>query len=69
MEESKEHELPQAAPVTEETKKEEPITFDEAKKELYCREMGFSLVMEALMASGRPLVGHNCMYDWLYIYS
>jgi hypothetical protein len=32
-------------------------------------EMGFSLVMEAMIEAKKPLIGHNCMYDWVYCYN
>lgn len=25
--------------------------------------------MDALIKSKKPLIGHNCLYDWLYIYN
>ena len=28
--------------------------------------MGFTLVIEAIIKARKPVVGHNCMYDWLY---
>ena len=31
--------------------------------------MGFSLVIEAMINLKKPLIGHNCIYDWLYIYN
>lgn len=31
--------------------------------------MGFALVMDALIKSKKPFIGHNCLYDWLYIYN
>ena len=31
--------------------------------------MGFSLVIEEIIKSKKPLIGHNCMYDWLYTYN
>lgn len=31
--------------------------------------MGFSLVIKAMIEAKKPLVGHNCMYDWLYVYN
>lgn len=50
---------------------EEPVGVkgDEAVSELYMHEMGFALVVEAMIKSGKPLIGHNCMYDWLYTYN
>jgi poly(A)-specific ribonuclease len=31
--------------------------------------MGFSLVIEAIIEAKVPVIGHNCMYDWLYLYN
>lgn len=31
--------------------------------------MGFSLVIQEIINSKKPLIGHNCMYDWLYVYN
>lgn len=31
--------------------------------------MGFTLVIEAIIKAKKPVVGHNCMYDWLYLYN
>ena len=42
---------------------------DSAKDELFRLEMGFSLVIDAIIATKVPIVGHNCMYDWLYLYN
>ena len=30
---------------------------------------GFSAVMEAIRSCGRPAVGHNCLYDVMYMLS
>ena len=32
-------------------------------------EMGWSLVIGQMIKSKKPLIGHNCMYDWMYIYN
>lgn len=40
-----------------------------AKQELFNLEMGFSLVIEAIINAKVPVIGHNCMYDWLYLYN
>ena len=32
-------------------------------------EMGFSLVIKEMIDSKKPLIGHNCMYDWIYVYN
>jgi len=31
--------------------------------------MGFSLVVQAMIESKKPIIGHNCMYDWLYLFN
>lgn len=31
--------------------------------------MGFSLVIQAMIEAKKPIIGHNCMYDWLYLYN
>jgi hypothetical protein len=31
--------------------------------------MGFSLVVEAIIKAKKPLIGHNAMYDWLYLFN
>lgn len=38
-------------------------------RELFVREMGFSLVVEALIEGKKPIVGHNMIYDILYLYN
>jgi hypothetical protein len=42
---------------------------ESAKQELFNLEMGFTLVIEAIIKAKKPVVGHNCMYDWLYLYN
>ena len=32
-------------------------------------EMGFSLVIQAMIEAKKPVIGHNCMYDWIYVYN
>ena len=39
------------------------------KEQLINYEMGFSLVIKAMIEAKKPIVGHNCMYDWLYLYN
>jgi len=34
---------------------------------LYNREMGFSLVVKALIDSKKPIIGHNMIYDIIYL--
>ena len=31
--------------------------------------MGFSLIVKAMIDAKKPIVGHNCMYDWLYFFN
>ena len=31
--------------------------------------MGFSNVVQALIDAKKPLIGHNCMYDWIYLFN
>ena len=31
--------------------------------------MGFSLVVKAMIEAKKPVIGHNCMYDWMYVYN
>lgn len=59
------------ADCTQEEKKEEPeaLSGSAAVDEVFKNEMGFALVMDALIKSKKPLIGHNCLYDWLYIYN
>jgi len=57
---------------TEEVKDKEEEE-DELFDRLYKLEMGFALVVEEMIAvmskGGCPLVGHNCMYDFIYLYN
>ena len=52
-----------------EEKKSDFLKGDSAKQELFNLEMGFSLVIEAIINAKVPVIGHNCMYDWLYLYN
>ena len=56
---------------TNEESKEElkDVNQDQAKNELYEYEMGFSLVIKAMIDAKKPFIGHNCMYDLLYVYN
>jgi hypothetical protein len=40
-----------------------------SNEDLFKLEMGMSLVIEEIIKSKKPLVGHNPMYDWLYVYN
>ena len=31
--------------------------------------MGFSLVVKEMISAKKPIIGHNCMYDLLYLYN
>lgn len=31
--------------------------------------MGFSLIIDEIIKAKKPLIGHNCMYDWLFVYN
>ena len=52
-----------------EEKKSDFLKGDSAKQELFNLEMGFSLAIEAIINAKVPVIGHNCMYDWLYLYN
>lgn len=36
---------------------------------MYEKEMGFSLVVELLMNAKKTLIGHNMIYDIIYLYN
>jgi poly(A)-specific ribonuclease len=36
---------------------------------LFRQEMGFSAVIESLIAAKKPIVGHNMIYDIIYLYN
>mmetsp|Transcript_8797 Transcript_8797/g.6539 ORF Transcript_8797/g.6539 Transcript_8797/m.6539 type:complete len:120 (+) Transcript_8797:750-1109(+) len=44
------------------------MTHKEAE-ELFLREMGFSLVVEMLVKAGKTLIGHNMIYDMVFMYT
>ena len=54
---------------TQEETKDNMLKGNSAKQELFNLEMGFSLVIEAIINAKVPVIGHNCMYDWLYLYN
>jgi poly(A)-specific ribonuclease len=31
--------------------------------------MGFALIMQTIIEAKKPIVGHNCMFDWVYVYN
>jgi poly(A)-specific ribonuclease len=35
---------------------------------MFTSEMGFSLVVQMLIDAKKPLIGHNMMYDIIYVY-
>lgn len=37
-------------------------------EKMVAEELGFSLVVEALIKAGKPIVGHNAIYDLAFIY-
>jgi len=45
------------------------INSDDAREKLYVHEMGFTLIIEAMINAKKPIIGHNCMYDLLYLYN
>lgn len=49
--------------------KEESTVKVLSNEDFFKQEMGLSLVIEEIIKSKKPLVGHNPMYDWLYIYN
>lgn len=36
---------------------------------MFEREMGFSLVVEFLIGAKKPIIGHNMIYDIIYLYN
>ena len=52
-----------------EEQKDPPMTPSTAEKELWTYEMGFSLIIQAMIDAKKPVIGHNCMYDWIYLYN
>ena len=38
-------------------------------EELYMKEMGFSLVVDELIRARKPIIGHNMIYDIIYLYN
>ena len=37
--------------------------------DLFIKEMGFALVVEELIAAKKPVIGHNMIYDVIYLYN
>jgi CAF1 family ribonuclease len=52
---------------------ESPSSFDLDKQrminDLFVHEMGFSLIVEMLIEAKKPIVGHNMMFDIIYLYN
>jgi len=45
---------------------------DKLKKlvdELFIKELGFALVVEELIQAKKPIIGHNMIYDVMYLYN
>lgn len=38
-------------------------------EDLYLNEMGFSLIVEELINAKKPIIGHNMIYDIIYLYN
>ena len=38
-------------------------------EDLFVREMGFAQVVEELIAAKKPIIGHNMIYDIIYLYN
>lgn len=38
-------------------------------EELFMKEMGFALVVEELVNAKKPIIGHNMIYDIIYLYN
>ena len=38
-------------------------------QDLFLKEMGFSLVVQELINAKKPIVGHNMIYDIIYLYN
>lgn len=36
---------------------------------MFVKEMGFSLIVEYLMQAQKPIIGHNMIYDIIYLYN
>ena len=41
---------------------------EEEEKKIYDTEFGFSRIVELMIESKIPLIGHNCMYDICFFY-
>eukprot|EP00455_Lapot_gusevi_P041194 TRINITY_DN474_c0_g2_i2.p1 TRINITY_DN474_c0_g2~~TRINITY_DN474_c0_g2_i2.p1 ORF type:complete len:636 (+),score=199.19 TRINITY_DN474_c0_g2_i2:100-2007(+) len=54
--------------LTPEEKAERQQKLLEAKSNEYSQRIGFRRIWTALAKSGKPIVGHNCMFDLLFLY-
>ncbi|TNV81953.1 hypothetical protein FGO68_gene6872 [Halteria grandinella] len=45
------------------------LTDDKELEELYSTEMGFSHIVQLLIDAKKPIIGHNMMYDIIYLYN
>jgi poly(A)-specific ribonuclease len=52
-----------------EEKKKDDGEINKELEELFDMEYGFTSIIEAMMDCGKPVVGHNMVYDILYIYN
>lgn len=57
----------------EEKSTEETKNYDNLRrlqiKDLFEKEMGFALVVEELIKAQKPIIGHNMIYDIIYLYN
>lgn len=66
---------PYNKPAEQEEESKEPNNLQQqlhpknAQEQLFIYEMGFSLIMKAIIEAKKPVIGHNCMYDWIYLYN
>ncbi len=50
--------------------KDEPVNEKETLiNNLFTQEMGFSLVVDMLIKAAKPIIGHNMIYDIIYLYN
>ena len=67
-EEIKEDKIKKSPPPDPIEIKLQKIQDEEASKELYNKELGFTRVIELLMKFKNPIIGHNMIYDLGFIY-
>lgn len=56
-------------PPTNQNKDESHQLKNLSPTEKHRQEMGFSLIIEEMIKSKKPLIGQNPMYDWIYLYN